>query len=94
MCEKDGGRGGCVRRGGGGESAGVPQLWRYVRAGNRVLTIHMQDWYGNNQNARYSNFNVLPQDNRYQMFATGYSGTLPDDFGYSSGMTFQVVGRH
>ena len=60
------------------------------RAGNRVLTIHMQDWAGNNRNARYGHFQVMPQENRYQMFASLYSGSLPDDFSYSSGMTFQV----
>ena len=54
----------------------------------------MQDWYGINRNARYTSFMVLPQDHRYQMFVTGFSGTVLDDFGYSSGMTFQVAGRH
>nr|AJA37902.1 fibrinogen-related protein [Littorina littorea] len=61
-----------------------------MQQGNRVLTIQMQDWSGTNQNVRYQDFRVLPQDNRYQMFVSGYSGTLPDDFSYHNGMTFQT----
>lgn len=60
--------------------------------GNTVLTIQMQDYRGNNKNARYSSFHVLPYSTAFRMYVAGFtqSGGLIDDFGLHNNRTFQT----
>ena len=48
----------------------------------------MSDWAGNNRYAQYKYFKVDPQSNYYKLTVYGFSGTVPDDFGYQSGNYF------
>ena len=56
-------------------------------AGYNVLTIHMQDWYRNNQQVVYSYFKL--QDPTYFRLSIGrFRGNVSDSMSYSNNMRF------
>lgn len=52
----------------------------------------MQDWYGNNRNARYSHFLVSAYP-YFQLSIGGFQGDVPDDLSYNHGMHFATYDK-
>ena len=56
-------------------------------AGNNVLTIHMQDWYGNNQIVVYRYFKLL-DPTFFNLSIGGFHGNVKDSMAFSNNMRF------
>lgn len=55
--------------------------------GNTILTINLQDWAGNNKNARYSHFQLIDSTS-YTLRIGGYSGDAGDSMSHNDNMAF------
>jgi hypothetical protein len=62
--------------------------------GNTILTVHAQDWNGNNRNAQYQHFKLM-DSTYYTLSIYGYSptGGLSDDLSYNNGRRFATWDR-
>lgn len=60
--------------------------------GNTILTINMQDWYGNNRNVRYNHFSVSPAP-YFQLNIYGFQGNVPDDLSHNNRAYFATYDR-
>ncbi|XP_061187897.1 angiopoietin-related protein 1-like [Saccostrea echinata] len=73
--------------------AGLNQIYYLTSAaGNNILTINMQDWYGNNRNVRYNHFrvNAAPY---FQLSIGSFQGQVPDDLSFNNGMYFATYDK-
>ncbi|XP_061187894.1 angiopoietin-related protein 1-like [Saccostrea echinata] len=73
--------------------AGLNQIYYLTSAaGNNILTINMQDWYGKNMNVRYNHFrvNAAPY---FQLSIGSFQGQIPDDLSFNNGMYFATYDK-
>ncbi|XP_045184068.2 fibrinogen-like protein 1 [Mercenaria mercenaria] len=57
-------------------------------SGDHELRIDMEDFYGNKAFAKYSKFKVYPEEDKYKLEVSGYSGNAGDSLKYHNGMAF------
>ncbi|XP_045184083.2 angiopoietin-related protein 7-like [Mercenaria mercenaria] len=58
--------------------------------GDHELRIDMEDFDGNKAYAKYSKFKVYPEEDKYKLEVSGYSGNAGDSLGYHNGMAFST----
>ncbi|XP_053387297.1 uncharacterized protein LOC123543147 [Mercenaria mercenaria] len=56
--------------------------------GDHELRIDMEDFEGNKAYAKYSKFKVYPEEDKYKLEVSGYSGNAGDSLKYHNGMAF------
>ncbi|XP_067684576.1 angiopoietin-related protein 1-like [Haliotis asinina] len=72
--------------------AELNQIYYLTSTGNNVLTINMQTWDDEDQNVRYSDFQL--QDQTYfTLNIGGFSGSITDDLSYNNNMSFATYDR-
>ncbi|XP_045184613.2 fibroleukin-like [Mercenaria mercenaria] len=57
-------------------------------SGDHELRIDMEDFDGNKAYAKYSKFMVYPEEDKYKLEVSGYSGNAGDSLEYHNGMAF------
>ncbi|KAF6021617.1 ANGPTL6 [Bugula neritina] len=67
---------------------GLIMMQHLTSQGNTVMDLQLQDWNGNNRAGTYQHFSLGSAQDRYRLQVSGYAGTVPDDFSYSSGRQF------
>ncbi|CAL1586430.1 unnamed protein product [Knipowitschia caucasica] len=50
--------------------------------GGYVLRIDMEDWSNKHKHAIYQNFRVEDEEHQYRLHVSGFSGSVPDSFGW------------
>ncbi|XP_053387341.1 microfibril-associated glycoprotein 4-like [Mercenaria mercenaria] len=58
--------------------------------GDHELRIDMEDFEGNRAFAKYSKFKIYPEEDKYKLEVSGYSGNAGDSLEYHSGMAFST----
>ncbi|XP_053387034.1 fibrinogen C domain-containing protein 1-B-like [Mercenaria mercenaria] len=56
--------------------------------GDHELRIDMEDFGGNRAFAKYSKFRIYPEEDKYKLDVSGYSGNASDSLEYHNGMAF------
>lgn len=70
---------------------GLNQIYYFTSTGNTILTVNLQDWAGNNRNARY--YFKLTEPNSYTLSIGQYSGDAGDSMSNNNGMRFATPDR-
>ncbi|XP_045183931.2 angiopoietin-related protein 7-like [Mercenaria mercenaria] len=58
--------------------------------GDHELRIDMEDFEGNRAFAKYSKFKIYPEEYKYKIEVSGYSGNAGDSLTYHNGMAFST----
>ncbi|XP_076114480.1 uncharacterized protein LOC143082604 isoform X2 [Mytilus galloprovincialis] len=71
---------------------GNMKIRRITQDGTHELSVHLEDWNGNQRQANYSQFSVGSKK-LYTFSASGYSGTAGDSLKYHNGKSFYTKNK-
>lgn len=69
--------------------AGLNQIYYLTSTGNNIMTVNLQDWAGNNRNARYY-FKLSDASTNFILSISQYSGDAGDSMLHNNGMPFST----
>ncbi|XP_045179558.2 ficolin-2-like [Mercenaria mercenaria] len=72
---------------------GNEHLSSLTATGDHELRIDIEDFNGNKAFAKYSKFKVHPEEDKYKLEVSGYSGSAGDSLKYHNGMKFTTSDR-
>ncbi|XP_071120275.1 uncharacterized protein [Mytilus edulis] len=71
---------------------GNMKIHRITQDGTHELSVHLEDWNGNQRQANYSQFSI-ESGNLYNLRVSGYSGNAGDSLTYHNGQSFYTKNR-
>ncbi|VDI61568.1 Hypothetical predicted protein [Mytilus galloprovincialis] len=71
---------------------GNMKIHRITQDGTHELSVHLEDWNGNQRQANYSQFSI-ESGNLYNLRVSGYSGNAGDSLTYHNGRSFYTKNR-